>query len=275
MKKVIGILIMAITACHSTKRLGKHTIETPTTEGILTAIEAHDTAMNVYAAQQNIIDSLDSRWPSFHSVDARIKMSYTDQKQAADLNAHVVMIADSLTWINVTGPFNFEVMRLLIVNDSVQIIDRLHKSYLKRPFAYLTTMSGIPFTHHSFQSVLLGKPFITDSIVSQVKYFENNISTFLLTGIARSSLLYFEENKKQPEKSIFIDSLGKKTISFQYENYASGGDGTIPFECTINLMSDQKNPPELMMELFWSVKEINWNHPVEYLFVIPENYTQQ
>lgn len=265
----------AITACHSTKRLGKHTIETHATDSILTAMEVHDTAMNAFATQQKIIDSLDSRWPPFQFLDARIKMSYTDQKQAADLNAHVVMIKDSLTWINVTGPFNFEVMRLLIVNDTVQIIDRLHKTYLKRPFSYLTTISGIPFTHHSFQSVLLGKPFIADSMISQVNYYENDRSTFLLKGMDRSSLLYFNGDAKQPEKAVFIDSVGKKTISFQFDNYTSTSNGILPFDCTLNLMTDEKNPPELMLELFWTVKELIWNRPVEYLFVIPENYTQQ
>ncbi len=267
--------MLALTACHSTKRLGKHTIDTPTADSILSAIEIHDTAMNVFAAQQKNIDNLDSRWPSFHSLDARIKMSYTDQKQAADLNAHVVIIQDSLTWMNVTGPFNFEVMRLLIVNDTVQIIDRLHKTYLIKPINYLTKISGIPFTHHSFQSVLLGKPFIIDSIINQVKYFENDISTYLLKGIGHSSVLYFKANAKQPEKSVFTDSIGKKTINFQFENYTSTGGGILPFDCTINLITDEKNPPELMMELFWTVKELIWDMPVEYLFVIPENYTQQ
>lgn len=275
MQKFFLILLCALTACHSTKRLGKHTIETPVQDSILHTVDVQDTGMNVFSLQQKLIDSLDSCWPSFTTADARIKLSYTDQNQAADLSAHIVMVKDSLTWISVTGPFNFEVMRLLVVNDTVQVIDRFHKTYLIRPFSYLATVTGIPFTHHSFQSVLLGKPFITDSAVTGVQRYENDLYSVILSGHYSSAQLYLKGNEKQPVQAVFTDSASMRTVSFQYGDYSSTGTGKMPFTCTANVKSYLNLPETLLMETYWTVKEITWNKPVEYLFVKPENYSQQ
>lgn len=275
MQKTWLIWICVLAACHSTKRLGKHAIETPVQDSTLHAVDVQDTAMHALATYQKLVDSLDSRWPSFTTADARIKLSYTDQNQAADLSAHIVMIKDSITWINVTGPFNFEVMRLLAVNDTVKVIDRLHKTYLVRPFSYLAEISGIPFTHHSFQSVLLGKPFINDSVVTQVQHYENDLYSIVLSGPGSAAQLYLKADEKQPGQSVFTDSARMRTVSFKYEDYRSTGNGKFPFECTANVTNYANLPATLLMEIFWTVKEIAFNRPVEYLFNQPENYTQQ
>jgi hypothetical protein len=269
----ISCVLLIFCACHSSKRLGKNEFPKPQ-ESVVHVIDIQDTAASTYVLEQRRLDTLDSLRPKFHTFEAKARLTYTDKQQAADLSAHLVMVKDSLTWLQISGPLGFELMRILLVNDTISIIDRLHKTVMVRHISYLTTITGVLLTHSNFQQIFIGKPVLADNKIQKIIQTADSLTGIQMTAEGVTSITFFDNANSLPVQSDYLNDNRRLRIIFQYDDFRMLNRGSLPYEYGVNVLNQLENKEELVMELFWNYKSVMVNQPVEYLFVVPDNYTQ-
>lgn len=67
------------------------------------------------------------------------------------------MRRDSTVWVSASSLMGMEVMRTLITQDSVVMVNRMDKTYLTEPLPSVAEKMHLPSTLHEIQALLLGK----------------------------------------------------------------------------------------------------------------------
>ncbi|MGB1247365.1 MAG: DUF4292 domain-containing protein [Chitinophagales bacterium] len=79
----------------------------------------------------------------FETFSGKAKMRFEDKSMDQSFTAHFRIERDKTIWISLTGPFSIEGVRVLISQDSIEIIDKLNGRYYKQPFSFMSQY--IPF----------------------------------------------------------------------------------------------------------------------------------
>src|SRR6476660_8702296 len=75
----------------------------------------------------------------FQWFSGKAKMDYDDGKKTQNFTANIRMRRDSVIWVAITSLMGIEVARIMITRDSIDMLDRLHKERIKKPFNFLET----------------------------------------------------------------------------------------------------------------------------------------
>lgn len=100
----------------------------------------------------------------FDSFEARLNISYKENRKYLDFKGQVRIVKDSVIWISFNQDLGIEIARLLITQDSVKFLDRLHKTYLITDYDFINNFLKTNIDFGILQSILLGNDF---------EYYEN------------------------------------------------------------------------------------------------------
>ena len=108
----------------------------------------------IYHEELKLIKSKIIRPQTF---SAKIKIETSDDKgKNPDIMANVRMIKDSAIWISLSATIlGVEIYRALITPDSIIIMDKQKKEYMKRSLDYLQEVAQIPIDFGNMQDILL------------------------------------------------------------------------------------------------------------------------
>ena len=84
-----------------------------------------------------LIKKVNSKENSFTYFSAKGQVSYIEKNSQQDFDVSIVMEKDKYIWMNVTVLFGIEAVRIKITNDSVIILDRLHRKCIVADYSYL------------------------------------------------------------------------------------------------------------------------------------------
>src|SRR3954465_14036532 len=88
-----------------------------------------------------VFDSLTAHQFNYTWLVGKAEVEYADSgKSSETFDINVRMRKDSAIWLSVTPLLGIEAVRVLITPDSMRILDRLHKTYMSRDFAFLEDM---------------------------------------------------------------------------------------------------------------------------------------
>lgn len=93
---------------------------------------------------------------TYTTLSARTKVDITNAEGNTSFRADLRMKHDSAIWLSIKPALGLEVARVLITADTVKIIDRLNKQYIRKPFSYLQEMFDIPITFELLQQMITG-----------------------------------------------------------------------------------------------------------------------
>ena len=140
-----AILILVLFSCKTTKKV----VETPSAqtklkgEEVIQAFDsvmAHEFAFNYFSAKANV-DYTDKSGDT-KSFDINLRMKY-----------------DSAIWISITPLLGIEAARLMITRDSVTVLDRVHKTWMRRDYGYFEDMLKTNVNYDMIQAVVVGNYF--------------------------------------------------------------------------------------------------------------------
>lgn len=206
----------------------------------------------------------------YKTFNAKIKLQYEDTLQSFSATEYIHLAKDSLIWISIRGPLNFDVARMLITRDSVKIINNFEKSYQLMGFDYLQQLTGLPLDFAAVQNIITGQPFFVDSILTRFGYEGNYMSlvtesngllkTTTVDTAASDAIKYFNA-----EQNIFPFY----SFHIAYSDYENDGYTNFSMYRDIEINAERK------ITISLDFKETGWNQPLDYLFKIPENYKRR
>ena len=249
------------------------------TRKIQNAISKKDTtAVNVNPDQAKMNDTLnmirstlrklDSNKIDFTTFTAKIKVDYQggDGKNN-DVNANVRMYRDSAVWINVNAVLGIYVMRVMITQDSVKLLDKLNKTYMARSVDYLKEVTALPLDLKTVQDLIIGNPVYLDSNIISYS-LKNDRVTMLSLGEWFKNLVTLSapENILLHSKLDDADVTRNRTAELVYEAYEHKKG--ISFATKRKITIAEKNKLEIKMDF----KQYDFNEEISFPFSIPKNY---
>lgn len=204
----------------------------------------------------------------FTTFSAKLDVDYRDgDGKKYDVNAHLRMYLDSVIWISITGPLGIEGLRALITADSVKLLDKQNKVYIRRSVSYLQDVSSLPLDLTTLQQLLLGNPVFLDS---NILSFSRGAGTVSLqsSGSFFKNLLTVGESDKLTRSSKLDDQdeAHSRTCYLTYEDYEDKKG--IPFSTRRMISVTEKKKLEIRLHY----KQYELNETLSFPFSVPKNY---
>ncbi|NND07273.1 MAG: DUF4292 domain-containing protein [Saprospiraceae bacterium] len=110
-------------------------------------------------------------------LNARAKIKFDDGSTRISFNANIRIKRDSMIWMN-ASILGYEAARLLFRPDSIFMINRLEKSYVKDRYESIDSLFDVPVSFTQLQDLLLGNALLDESAPKSVDLLDDkyNIS---------------------------------------------------------------------------------------------------
>jgi hypothetical protein len=170
----------------------------------------------------------------FQYLTAKSKISFKSKDQDIDnANVSMRMRKDSVLWLQiVVGPI--EVMRGLITQDSIQIIDRYNKAYYQYDFATLSQKFNFQLNFDLIQSILIGNMPIPKK--SGERFRKENDYFMLRQEEGKIAVEnYIGEQNHRLKKLLVTEQPSKNSLTLDYEDFTQLNNYLFPYTSLIQL----------------------------------------
>jgi hypothetical protein len=231
-----------------------------------------------------IFDSVKAREFVFNYLSTKAEVSYTDKSgETNSFDVNLRIHRDSAVWISVTPLLGIELARVLITRDSVIVLDRLHKNYMKRDFKYFEELWKTEVNFEMLQAVIVGNYFQYQGKEKLRSIYDEDPYVILSTLNKRQARRAAEE--KDPNKPMVQDfwidgnyRIAKSRITDQkldrfveasYKNFIDLDGSLFPNNIVVTIAST--TPTIISVEYTKAVNEDTLQMP----FSIPEKYEEK
>jgi hypothetical protein len=270
LKRLCSILVIIVSlftlSCRTTKKI----VDTPAASLKLKGEEVIQ-----------IFDSVMAKEFNFDYLSAKAEVSYTDKSgETNSFDINLRMRRDSAIWISITPLLGIEVARVLINKDSIIVLDRLHKTFLKRDYQYFEDLWNANVNYDLIQAVIVGNYFQYLEKEKLRSIYEEEPYIILSTLNKRQARRAAEE--KDPNKPLVQDfwingnfRIAKSRITDQkkdrwleatYSNFTEVNGYLFPNNIVVTIAS--ATPTIIRVEYNKAVNEETLQMP----FSVPEKY---
>lgn len=173
---------------------------------------------------------------------------------------------DKKIWVSITAIAGIEVARAVITPDSLFLLNRLQKTYTRKPFNYVNDFTNKQINFGLLQAVLAGNT-IPDFMIEKSALVQEN-GVWVLSGNA-GDLAYkvlFNTLLKVTETTL-NDAKVAQALKVVYGNYTPVNEALFPSSLKINSMAGDK---KINIEIEFN--KIESNIPVDFPFTVPKNF---
>lgn len=257
-KYIVFVLLsfsLLVSACKSRQFLS----ETPNNKMVVSEEEL---------LKQSIISKLPSSNFDFNFLQAKAKVQANVKDKDYSLNFNIRMQKDQRIWISVNAIGSIEVARILILKDSVRIIDRINNQYLVKDFVFLSGMLNTNVDFNMIQNLMLGNAPIfanAESLVLKQDEQYYQLSSKLAEVLTNYS--FRKEDAKLSAFSLEEDTELKRNIRVNYSDYRLVENNNFPFLIN-SIASSQKESLKLNVQ-YTKVEKLN---SLEFPFNVPKRF---
>lgn len=242
----ILLLLIIVCACKSSKK---------TTIGNLTIKPAAE-LNHAIKGQHKSYDWL--------SIKARLK--YVDPYQSIGGTLHIKAKKDSLIWLRVTK-FGFEGARVRIMPNSIEVINRVDKTYQKRTLSSIQNEYGIDLTFKDIEDLLVGNQIYQDLPYQSAL---DSSGYILSTSTYPLGISYHLR-----PLDLFIDQMhliqhNQGSISATFDDYEDYSDNGWNLSKKRSYRTEEKNGEIKSIDL--KISSVQLNSPTNIIFSIPNHY---
>ena len=244
------VLLLAFSACRSTKKIQQAIVKKDTVVTVLTVVQpTHEDTMRMV---NDLLQKVQKNRIEFNTFSAKIRVDYTNSKgKQPDFIANIRMLKDSLIWISLSNDIGIEGIRVLITKDSIKIMDK----------------SQIPFAFSDLQNLLLGNPlfFNKDSIISYSQaangYALLSIDPQFKNRLSIGNGFLVEKSKLDDN-----DPVMNRTCDLIYNDYENKAG--VMFSAYREISIIQQNKLEVQLKF----KDYKFNEQLSFPFTIPKKF---
>lgn len=209
---------------------------------------------------------------TFDQLSARAKIDFESAKNNLSGTANIRIRKDSIIWISLSPGLGIEAARVLITQDSIFVLDKVHKEYQKIGLNELSEKFDFDINYQLVQSVILGNlihPYDREKVVK---------AAFGYTYNQQHGNFFFENiigtKTMKLEKLQVTDTVSENTFSVNYSKFQLVEEQILPFEITAKLSYSKasKDPTEIDIEYRQANIE---KKPLRFPFNIPQKYERK
>jgi hypothetical protein len=212
-----------------------------------------------------VLNTIDANVNNFSFYQSRAKVNYQDDKQKIELDINLVMEKDQYIWLSVTAVLGIEVARIMITQDSVKILDRLHRKYIAADFDYIQRMSNVPLKLNNLQNLIVGNTVFGNSV-------QKSVVDTILGAITVSTLIntqkqttFYNANYKVNRTLIEAQNQSRQ-LHITYPTYSTFDQNVYPNAMNINIRAEKN------LECTFELSNFVFTKKRETQFTVPSGY---
>lgn len=169
-------------------------------------------------------------------------------------------------WISVSAIAGIEIARAVLTPDTLQLLNRLEKTYTKKPFSYIYDFTNKQINFNLLQAVLSGNT-IDDFMVEKSDLVQEN-GEWILTGEVNNLVYRMVFNTLfKPTATTLNDAIAGQAFKVTYGAYTPINNALFPSTLTINTMSGAKK-----VDLAIEFNKIEADALTEFPFTVPKSF---
>ena len=222
-------------------------------------------------------DILASEFP-FQTFTAKLNMTLTTGKRLLSSKANLRIVKDSALQLSIQPLFGVEMFRLHVDRDTVTLLDRMNKKYLRESIEELKEYYPVGFDYSTMQAMftnalfLSGKERVAEADYNQFNYTQSSEHNYYLTSKDLTSGIDYAFTINGDDKITFAHLLqpGKNhSLQWGYSNFALFKEALFPHKMDVTMLSNSR---KVDLELIYS--DVLTDLPVELSNNIPNGYTK-
>jgi hypothetical protein len=190
------------------------------------------------------------------------------------------MCRDSAIWVSITPLLGIEAARVLITQDTVKFIDRIHHEYKIADYKFLNDMLHTNVDFDIVQGILTGNLFAYkknkfNSVYMEDKYYI--LSTFSKRKLRRAledkdpnkpvvQDFYVSDDNYRITKLSIEDNRVSKTLVTDYSDFRQTDAGAFPFKSTTVIKAEK----DITVDIEYT--KITVGDSLEFTFTVPAKY---
>ncbi|HQI70881.1 MAG TPA: DUF4292 domain-containing protein [Bacteroidales bacterium] len=163
---------------------------------------------------------------NFNTLSLKVNAEVQSGDENNSFSGNIYLVRDSAIWVSVQK-FGLEVVRALITNDSVRMLDRINKIYWAGDYSILTGILKTNFDFDGLQSLITG---------NDTKSYEN--TGFTEKKVGDTVVYYYAKRKKKTDAStamavsqeIWVNQVDSKICKNSIKNISpNSGSATFSY----------------------------------------------
>ncbi|HNQ27378.1 MAG TPA: DUF4292 domain-containing protein [Aquaticitalea sp.] len=216
---------------------------------------------------RQLIKENNKQAPDFKTLQAKVKIDYTEGKRSNGFSVTLRMEKDKAIWLNAT----LDLVRAYITPESVKYYSKLDNEYFDGDYSLLSKVLGIDLDFYKLQNLLLGEmifapvedtyavSFGETSYILSPKEQSASIEIFYLLNPS-----HFKLDSQQ-----LYQSIKKRFLQVDYKLYQKVDREIIPENIHIVAVEDNS---EVIIDLEY--KSLKLNEQLRFPFKIPSGYKE-
>ena len=194
------------------------------------------------------------------------------EQQTGNLNIRIRK--DSVIWIS-ASLIGFEGFRAYITQDSVQVLDKLHREYYAGDYAYLSKRLNVPVTFEMLQALLLGNYLapISDTTALTVGT-EGSLQrvNYQQAGLLVQQLI--ELGKSRVQELAVQDPATQNKVTVEYSDFRAVERNPQSFAYTTTVQLQQAQAPPATLVITYRTVDVD-KERLLFPFSIPKGYARK
>lgn len=218
------------------------------------------------AEKTRILTELQNSQISYSTFTGKAKAKLNINNDSFNATLTTRIVHDEAIWISITALLGIEVARVLITPTQIQIINRLEKEYIVKPFDYIYQYTSESLSFSEIESLFSGKmmPFA----ISNETMILSNLNGFDLQGDQKDiNFSMHIKNDYTLRNAVFSQAENGQKLSSYYDNYQMIQGKNVPNSVQIIIKTEQLN-----LDAFMNYNSIRFNEELKLPFNIPSGY---
>ncbi len=219
------------------------------------------------AGRSEVLASILQHQVYYRTFSGRAKANVSVNQEQYDATVHLRIIRDEAIWVSVTALMGIEVARMKITPDSVLLMNRLQRSFLRKPFTYLVQYMGESTRFRDLQDLVTGNTpswLLDQSSESVLTQKGNRYSLVVRDGRAAVEAAINEAFRMD---MLLLHQQDHRYFRAGYADYESVAGQHFPRTIDVSVKSDN-----LDMAIVLRYERIRYDEAVEMPFVVPDSY---
>lgn len=213
---------------------------------------------------------------SFNTLSSKLNMNITTGSRSLSSRASLRMVKDDAIQISIQPLFGVEVFRFYIDTDSIVVLDRMNKRYVKESIDEVKEQYPMGFDFYTMQSILTNSIFVSgENEITETDYRKFNYTR----TSDRNYYLIAEDPESQIEYSFTVNGddritfthlmqhSQKQSVQWTYSDFTIIDNEVFPHKMSASVSSGSKN-----LAAIFQFSDIVTDEPIELAINVPDGY---
>lgn len=212
----------------------------------------------------------------FRYLTTRSKISFKNQDQEINNTTTNFRVAkDSLIWLSISG-IGVEVARALVTQDSVVVMDRIHRNYSVYSYDALSQQFNFRLTFQLIQSLLIGNLPFPQQPAQRLSADNSQVLLRQQIGNALVDNFIGAENRKLKKLQV-AEQATQNTLTLEYDDFNALNNFLFPYKGSVNIHAKSGKDGQFhqtVLQIQHTKVEITEKDP-GFPFSIPDRYERK